>query len=185
MKNLDNLANALEPMTDSGHPPVHLWKPERHGDIDIVIKHDGSWVHEGGVIERKKLVKLFSSVLWFENGQHYLKTPAEQLAITVETTPFLITRLNIQHAGTTEQQIVFNSSYEDAIILGEAHPLTLDKNLIEGQEVPVVEMRYGLMARLSRSVYNELVALGEHVSNNDGEWLNILSNGTTTSLKFD
>ena len=30
-----------------GLPPVHLWNPPHCGEIDIVIKRDGLWFHEG------------------------------------------------------------------------------------------------------------------------------------------
>ena len=185
MNSLNSLANQLDQITETGHPPVHLWNPERKGDIDIIIKHDCSWIHEGGEIKRKKLVKLFSTVLWFENGEHYLKTPAEQLKITVETTPFLITSMEVSHAGTPQQQIAFTTSYGDTVILGTDHPLTLNKTLIPDQEIPLVEVRYGMQGRLSRSVFNELVELGEHESSPIGDVLNIMSNGMNNPLSFN
>ena len=185
MSNLNALAEQLDQITETGHPPVHLWKPERQGDIDIIIKHDCSWIHEGGEIKREKLVKLFSSVLWFENGKHYLKTPAEQLEITVEATPFLITQMSVSRQGTPEQQIAFTSSYGDTVILGADHPLTLNKTLIADQEIPLVEVRYGMQGRLSRSVFNELVELGEHESSPEGDVLNIMSHGVNNPLSFN
>ena len=184
MSDLTALAEELDKITETGHPPVHLWKPERQGDIDIVIKHDCSWIHEGGEIKREKLVNLFSSVLWFEDGGHYLKTPAEQLKITVETTPFLITQMSVSQQGTEEQEIAFTTSYGDTIILGADHPLTLSKTLIADQEIPLVEVRYGMQGRLSRSVFSELVELGEHTSSADGDMVTFLSNGIRNSLAF-
>jgi hypothetical protein len=185
MKSLTALADTLDQITETGHPPVHLWKPERKGEIDIIIKHDCRWIHEGGEIKREALVKLFSTVLWLENGEHYLKTPAEQLKITVETTPFLITSMEVSHAGTPQQQIAFMTSYGDTVILGMEHPLTLNKTLILDQEIPLVKVRYGMQGRLSRSVFNELVELGEHESSPDGDVLNILSNGANNPLSFN
>lgn len=184
MSDLTVLAEELDKITETGHPPVHLWNPDRKDDIDIVIKHDCSWIHEGGEIKREKLVNLFSSVLWMENGEHYLKTPAEQLKITVETTPFLITQMTVSQQGTAEQEIAFTSSYGDTIILGADHPLTLNNTLIADQEIPLVEVRYGMQGRLSRSVFTELVALGVHETTPDGDVLNILSNGINHPLRF-
>lgn len=183
MNSLNDLADTLDGITETGHPPVHLWTPERKGDIDIIIQHDCSWIHEGGLIKRDALVKLFSSVLWFENGEHYLKTPAEQLKITVETTPFLITSMEVSAVGTAKQQIAFTTSYGDIVILGAEHPLTLNKALIANQEIPLIEVRYGMFGRLSRSVFNELVELGE-LSSAEEDTLNFLSNGFTTSLSL-
>lgn len=184
MSNLDALADTLDQITETRHPPVHQWNPERQGDIDIVIKHDCRWIHEGGEIKREKLVKLFSSVLWFENGDHYLKTPAEQLKITVETTPFLVTKMSVIKQGTAEQQIAFTTSYDDTIVLGAEHPLTLSTSLIADQEIPLIEVRYGMQARLSRSVFMELVELGEHESSPEGEVLNLRSDGVNHPLRF-
>jgi len=181
---LDTLVSELEPISASGHPPVHLWKPERKGEIDIIIQHDGSWLHEGGMIKRQSLVNLFSSVLWFEEGEHYLKTPAEQLKITVETTPFLMTKLSVQNPGTPEQTIILNSSYDDVIILGEDNPLWIDHSVISEQEVPLVGIRYEMAGRLTSSMLHELVDLGEVVSDNNSDYLRLISNGTTFDLSI-
>lgn len=185
MQNLDAIADTLDSFSETTHPPVHLWQPEHRGDIDIVIKHDGSWVHEGDVIRREALVKLFSSVLWFENGEYFLKTPAEQLKITVETVPFLMISMGVRDPGMPEQQIVFTSSYGDTVILNNDHPLSLDKTLITDQEIPLIEIRYGMQGRLSRSVFNELVELGEHTSSTEGDVLTFFSEGAVHSLHFN
>jgi hypothetical protein len=182
MSSLDTLKKQLEPLKDSGHAPVHLWHPEHHGKVDIVIHHDGSWTHEGGPIKREALVRLFASVLWFENGEHYLKTPAEQMQITVETTPFLITQMAVQAQGTPEQTIVFTTSYNDTVVLGPEHDLWLDKTVVIGQEVPLVGVRYEMCARLVRSVYLELIELGELVSDNQHEYLRLISAGKVFQL---
>ena len=52
---LDELLRAIAP-DPSGRklPPVDQWHPERSADIDMQIRADGSWVHEGGRINRDK-----------------------------------------------------------------------------------------------------------------------------------
>ena len=179
---LESLAKNVANMEDSNHPPVHLWNPEHCGEINIVIQHDGSWMHDGGLIKREALVRLFSSVLWLEDSKHYLKTPAEKLTITVETTPFLITKMDVENEGTEQQKILFTSSYGDTVLLGKEHPLHLDKHLIPDQEVPVVTVRYGMMGRLARSVYESLVELGEFVESDKGDYLRIVSDGEVFEL---
>src|SRR5690349_5215721 len=77
-----------------GPPPVHLWNPPRVGEIDIVIRKDGSWVHEGGVIGREALVRLFSTVLRRDPDGVYLVTPHEKLKIRVEDAPFVAVRVD-------------------------------------------------------------------------------------------
>ena len=44
-------------------PPLHLWHPELSGDIDIRIDTDGRWFHEGTLIERAAIVRVFASIL--------------------------------------------------------------------------------------------------------------------------
>lgn len=182
MSSLESLAEDLPPLTANGHPPVHLWQPKYQGEIDIVIQRDGSWLHEGGLIKREALVKLFASVLWFEDGEHYLKTPAEQMKITVETTPFLITKLTVQNSDTPQQELVLTSSYGDVIVLGEQNPLWLDKSIMQGQEVPLVRIRYGMSGRLTSSILHELADLGEVVSDDKGDYLRLTSNSYTVDL---
>ena len=182
MSTLDILANDLKPLSASGHPPVHLWQPERQGEIDIVIQRDGSWLHEGGLIKREALVKLFSSVLWYEDGKHYLKTPAEKLKITVEATPFLMTQLTVQHANTSQQTLVLTSSYGDVIIVGEENQLSIDNSIIKGQEVPLVGIRYGMAGRLTSSILHELADLGEVVSDTNYDYLRLNSGDYTVDL---
>ena len=67
-----------------GMPPVHLWDPPYCGEIDITIKRDGTWIHEGTPIGRPGLVRLFASILKKEGEQHFLVTPVEKVGIVVE-----------------------------------------------------------------------------------------------------
>ena len=58
------LAAVVEAATQApgrGLPPVHLWNPPHCGDIDIVIRRDGVWLHENSPIGRPELVRLFST----------------------------------------------------------------------------------------------------------------------------
>ena len=179
---LETLAKQVSPVEASGHPPVHLWNPEHCGEIDIVIQHDGSWLHDGSLIKREALVRLFASVLWYEDAQFYLKTPAEKVLINVETTPFLITGLTVENAGTDQQKIYVTSSYGDTLLLGSEHALSLDKQLIAEQDVPLVSVRYGMMGRLTRSVFESLIELGEFVVSDSGDYLSVISDGVTFKL---
>ena len=53
----------LKAASDRKLPPVDQWHPQRIGDIDIRIKADGRWFHEGTEIKRQRLVDLFATVL--------------------------------------------------------------------------------------------------------------------------
>ena len=79
---------------DGKLPPVHLWNPERSADINMEIRADGSWWHEGDPINRERLVKLFSRILRKdEDGSVWLVTPYEKVIVHVADAPFLAVRV--------------------------------------------------------------------------------------------
>jgi hypothetical protein len=80
---LESVAAGARQAPGRGLPPVHLWNPAQCGEIDIVIKRDGLWFHEGTPIGREALVRLFSTVLRKDPEGYVLVTPVEKLAITV------------------------------------------------------------------------------------------------------
>jgi len=133
-------------------PPVDRWNPDRCGDSGMRIARDGTWYHEGQPIRRKAMVRLFSTVLRREpDGRHVLVTPAEKLDIAVESTAFRVVEMKTEGEGRG-RRIAFQLDSGDAVILGPAHPLTL-------QPTPRILVRQGLEAELSRAVYYELAEL--------------------------
>src|SRR5665213_1239057 len=91
---LERVTAAAKQAPGRGLPPVHLWHPAHCGEIDIVIKKSGVWLHEGTPIGREALVRLFSTVLRRDPEGFVLVTPAEKLAITVEDAPFVAVRVD-------------------------------------------------------------------------------------------
>ncbi|WOJ94151.1 DUF1285 domain-containing protein [Congregibacter variabilis] len=86
-KTLQGLVNTIVSSTSGLPEPGALasWSPELSGDIDIRILADGSWTHEGSLIQREGLVRVFASLLRRESdGHYYLVTPAEKWRIQVE-----------------------------------------------------------------------------------------------------
>ena len=69
------IAAAAKQAPGRGLPPVHLWHPEHCGEIDIRIRKDGVWFHEGTPIGREALVRLFSTVLRKDPDGFHLVTP--------------------------------------------------------------------------------------------------------------
>uniref|UniRef100_A5WC47 DUF1285 domain-containing protein n=1 Tax=Psychrobacter sp. (strain PRwf-1) TaxID=349106 RepID=A5WC47_PSYWF len=158
-------------------PPLDKWHPERVGEMDLVIKANGEWWHEGSKISRQSLVDLFSTVLWREgtdeNSAYYLKTPVEKLRIKVEDVPFLITEVNvIEQEGT--QTIEFITSTGDVIHLDEDHPLQMGE--YQGEQRPYIKVRFGMKGLLSRTVLMHLVKLGE-LTEQDAQTSLILQSG--------
>ena len=108
-----------------GMPPVEKWHPEFCGDLDMVIKADGTWFYMGTPIGRHALVKLFSSVLRKdEDGKTYLVTPVEKIGITVEDAHFIVVEMNA-HQREGEQVITFRTNMDDVFEAGAEHPLRL------------------------------------------------------------
>ena len=52
---LEGVVAAAKQAPGRGLPPVHLWNPAHCGEIDIVIKRNGLWFHEGTPIGREAL----------------------------------------------------------------------------------------------------------------------------------
>jgi len=168
MNRLKQLADQLDAKS---LPPVHLWKPDHVGEIDIRIDASGNWFHEGEPILRDKLVNLFATILWFENGQHYLVTPAEKLAIDVEDSAFII-----HQSELIDGSWVMVTNTHESIIVGEANPVQLRE--YQGQWVPYVNVRYDLWARLNRSQFFQWVELAlEHQEKTGSDKLLLSSNG--------
>ncbi|MDO1558268.1 DUF1285 domain-containing protein [Brevundimonas sp. 2R-24] len=147
-----------------GLPPVHLWNPPHCGDIDIVIRADGVWMHEGTPIGRAELVRLFSTVLRKDEDGIYLVTPVEKLKITVEDSPFLAVRVDREG-----EDLVFTTDVGDQVRAGPENGLRVE--LGEGDEPrPYLHVRRGLEARLTRPVFYELVEMSVVRGRERGVW---------------
>lgn len=119
---------------------------------DIHIAEDGKWYHEGGEIKRAGLVKLFASVLSYENAQYWLRTPAEQGVITVADAPFIITSCTITGTGVS-QIVICEDNLERQWSLGPEHPLEIRSGPNAGEPRPYMHLEKGLIGRLTRSVF--------------------------------
>lgn len=155
MQRLDEIQKQI---AGQSKPPVDQWKPSQIGEIDIEIDLKGFWFHEGDPIQRFELVKLFASILWFEDGQHFLVTPVEKLRIKVADVPFIVQEMEL-----IDQNWVAKSNTDDHFIVSQQHPVELRD--FAGQPIPYVRVRYNLWARLSRSVYYQWVTTAMEVSN--------------------
>lgn len=142
-----------------GPAPVHLWDPPFCGDIDLVIKRDGTWVHEGRPIRRPAMVKLFASVLKLEEGEYFLVTPVEKVGIEVEDCPFVVTGMEVEQSGRGNC-LRFTTNTDDSVVAGTEHPLKFDA-LPGGEPHPTLHVRGGMPGLLTRAVFYRLVELAE------------------------
>lgn len=155
-------------------PPLADWQPQFCGDMDLIIKANGEWWHQGSPIQRTSLIDLFSKVLWQENGEFFLKTPVEKIKIQVEDAPFQINRVEqVLHQG--RQALQFFTPQDDAILLDEPAQLQfLCKNHAQHREYrPYLHVRFGLLGLVQRSVFYHLIELGELLENQQGTILTL------------
>jgi hypothetical protein len=149
------------------HPPLHLWDPPDCGAIDIVIRADGTWVHEGRPIARPALVRLFASILRRDGARYVLVTPVEKLEIRVEDAPFLAVELRGENFGAPDQAFALRTNVDDWVVAGPDHPLRFAARG-HGGLTPYVKVRAGLWAKLTRPLLYELAEIGEETSRGFG-----------------
>ncbi|WP_018632581.1 DUF1285 domain-containing protein [Neomegalonema perideroedes] len=139
--------------------PKHLWNPAICGEIDIAIRRDGTWIHEGRPILRRELAKLFASVLRREGEDHYLVTPVEKMKIRVEDVPFLAVEMRAEGEGR-ERRLIFVTNLDEEAALDSPGGLRAARGASDGL-TPYLRMRDGLEARLDRKTTYRLIELGE------------------------
>jgi len=170
---LEGVVAAAKQAPGRGLPPVHLWNPPNCGDIDIRIRKDGVWFHEGTPIGREALVRLFSTVLRKDDDGIYLVTPVEKLRIEVEDAPFVAVRVD-----RDGKVLRFTTNVGDEIEAGPENPIRVEMDEETGEPRPYVHVRRGLEALIARPVFYELVEMSEPqggvmaVSSN-GEWFTV------------
>lgn len=159
------------------------------GDLDMRIARDGTWYYRGSPINRKPLVKLFSTVLRRENdGGYWLVTPAERGRVVVDDAPF--TAVEVAATGTGRDQVLrFRTNLDDEVIADAAHPIRVILAPDSGEPAPYLRVRPalsqptaatapavtavapatsadqhppGLEALILRAVYYHLVELGDY-----------------------
>ena len=153
---LSGVAEAVRQAPGRGLPPVHLWHPAHCGDIDILIRADGVWMHEGSPIGRAELVRLFSTVLRRDPDGYHLVTPVEKLRIEVEDLPFRAVTMT-----RDGDDLVFTTDVGDETCAGPDHPITVETDPVTGEPAPRVHVRADLEARIVRSVFYDLVEMAE------------------------
>ena len=97
------------------------------------------------------MVRLFASILWFENSSYFLVTPVEKLKIEVADVPYII-----HQAELIEGVWMLNTNTHEQLLVDQHHPVELRQ--YNGHWIPYVLVRYDLWARLNRSIYYEWVS---------------------------
>ena len=131
--------------------------------FDIRIATDGRWFHEGNEIRRIEMVKLFASVLMRDKiGQYWLVTPFEKGRITVDDAPFIVCEMSVSSgADPRSNEIQFRTNLGEIIALDAARPISLRPRDDLQDFRPYIEVRNGLLAKLSRPVFYQLAEHAE------------------------
>jgi len=176
-------------------PPLEKWHPEQVDDMDLVIKANGEWWHEGGQMTRESLVSLFATILWKEenNGvaEYFLKTPVQKLRIQVEDAPLLINDVGIVDEANNSW-LEFTTTTGDVVRLDDEHPITLRAYSLDGttddqsdvQVRPYMPVRNGLTALIGRNVFYHLTEIGELTEQKGETILTLQSGGRSYELSM-
>ena len=176
-KNLSNISQYLK-NAQSSHkrsiPPLDQWHPKHCGAMDLKVKANGEWWHEGQLIKRQSMIDLFSTVLWKEGGKFYLKTPVEQIEIEVEDEPLFVNSVEqIQLEGL--HYIQLSTTTQDVVIVDQEHPIFMRE--FDGELRPYVHVRFGINALIQRASFFHLIEMGELMENQQGESILLLKSG--------
>jgi uncharacterized protein len=157
---LDAIAGVARQEAKKGPPPVHLWNPPFCGDLDMRIATDGTWYYLKTPIGRPALVKLFASVLKREGDKYFLVTPVEKCGISVDDAPFLAVELKIEES-VRGRVLNFRTNVDDWVKCAKEHVLRFEPETATGGLKPYLHVRRDLWAKVTRTLFYDLVALGE------------------------
>lgn len=177
-----SLEGLMKQVGDQKFPPVDKWNPDFCGDIDMRIAADGTWFYMGTPITRKRMVKLFASVLRKDDDEKtYLVTPVEKIGITVDDAHFIATHVDVAD-DSGSQSLIFETNVGDKILACKDNPIRVVVNEETGEPRPYIRVRGNLEALIARSVFYELVELARHEQTDGGTELMLASGDVEFSL---
>ena len=124
------------------------------------IAGDGTWFYLKTPIGRPALVKLFASVLKREGDSYFLVTPAEKCGITVDDAPFLAVELKVEDRDAG-RVLHFRTNVDDWIACGPQNALRFEPEIGTGGLKPYLHVRRDLWAKVTRTLFFDLVDIGE------------------------
>ena len=161
--------------------------------MDLVIKANGEWWHEGGKMTRQSLVNLFATILWKEESdgvtEYFLKTPVQKIRIQVEDVPLLINDVGIVKENEVSW-LEFVTTTGDVVRLDDEHLISLQAyqpdnaaaRIDESQIRPYMPVRNGLNALIGRNTFYHLTEIGELTEHDGKTMLTLQSGGKSYSM---
>lgn len=169
----DGLAEAAAKVAKgSGPAPVHLWNPPFCGDLDMRIARDGTWFYLGTPIGRKRLVKLFSTILRKNDDEYFLVTPVEKVGIKVDDAPFVAIDFDVE-----DGDVNFTTNVGETVKAGPDNPIRVVLDVDNGEPSPYVLVRTNLEALIDRKSFYRLVDQGVAGTVDGVEWFGVWSSG--------
>ena len=171
------LRDILNKPNDALEFKIKKWNPKYCGDIDMRIASDGTWFYCGSPIKRKKLVKLFSSILINENNKYFLITPVEKVGIIVDDAPFIANDFE-KITENNKSYLVFFTNIDETIVLSKKNPFRISINDKTQEPSPYIMVRKNIEAKIDRKSFYRLLDLAEYSLVKGQEWLGIHSDST-------
>lgn len=165
-------AAATKAAKGSGPAPVHLWNPPFCGDLDMRIARDGTWFYLGTPIGRKRLVKLFSTILRKDGDDYFLVTPVEKVGIKVDDAPFVAIDFDLEN-----EVVTFTTNVGETVQAGPDNPIRVVLDPESGEPSPYVLVRTNLEALIDRKSFYRLVDQGVARTVDGVEWFGVWSSG--------
>ena len=179
---IQGLGELIRLASADGSAPVDQWDPPYCGDIGLKIDARGGWHYQGSLIARPPLVKLFARVLRCEKtAAHFLVTPVEKIDVAVADAPFLAVEMQVDGMGD-QQTLTFRTNVDDIVVAGPDHPILFRQQEKSGGLKPYVRVRGRLYARLTRTLYFDLIELAEKPVTSNGDGLCVKSAGQSFAL---
>ena len=171
------LRDIINKPTNAIEVKIKKWNPKYCGEIDMRIASDGTWFYCGSPIGRKKLVKLFSSILINEKNKYFLITPVEKVGIKVDDVPFIANDFE-KIVENNKSYLVFFTNIDESIILSKKNPFRISINDKTQEPSPYILVRKNIEAKIDRKSFYRLLDLAEFSLVKGQEWLGIYSDST-------
>jgi hypothetical protein len=105
------------------------------------------------------MVKLFSTILVRDNDNTFhLRTPVEDVLVDVIDVPYIIKEMFVKNQGSLKY-IYFKTNVDNILTAGIKNPIWLEKKKNKDELIPYVLVKKGLIAKISRPVYYQLMEL--------------------------
>ncbi len=180
-KTMQVLADIEDSKEGNHYPPVEQWNPSVVGEIDIRIDREGVWYYQGDKMERKEMVKLFSSILRLDDDGYCLVTPVEKMKINVDVAPFSIVDFSVDEVDG-QPALVFKDSIGEDILLNSQDQFSVCDSE-SGEPTPLLTVRRNLKGLINRNVFYRLVDTAENHIVDGKELIGVWSNGLFFALQ--